>query len=127
MTPTAERLGLLIDGANYYGALRNALLKAEKFVFIVGWEVDSRIRLRGDESPNDGAPEQLRDFLEYLVQEKPDLRIHLLLWDFSVLYSLEREPVPGLNLAWTTPPQIEVCLDDVVPFGSSHHQKNCDH
>lgn len=116
-------MGLLIDGANYYGALRNALLKAEKYVFLVGWDIDSRIRLMGEEPVDDGAPEYLRAFLEHLVQQKPDLHIHLLLWDFSVLYSLEREPIPGLNLAWTTPPQIEVCLDDVVPLGSSHHQK----
>jgi len=92
-------------------------------VFLVGWDIDSRVRLIGEEPPNDGAPEHLRDFLEHLVKANPDLRIHILLWDFSVLYSLEREPVPALNLAWTTPPQIEVCLDDVVPFGSSHHQK----
>lgn len=114
---------MLIDGANYYGALRNALLKAEKSVFIVGWDVDSRIRLIGNAPPEDGAPEYLRDFLEHLIGQNAQLTIHVLLWDFSVLYSLEREPVPALNLAWSTPPQIKVCLDDVVPLGSSHHQK----
>lgn len=77
----------------------------------------------GDSPPKDGAPEHLRDLLEYLVQQKPNLRIHVLLWDFSVLYALEREPSPTLNLAWSTPPEIEVCLDDIVPLGASHHQK----
>lgn len=123
MLPEANRIGLLIDGANYYGALRKTLLKAKKSVFIVGWDIDSRIRLIGNTAPEDGAPEHLREFLEFLVDRNPELRIHVLLWDFSVLYSLEREPVPTLNLAWSTPPQIEVCLDDVVPLGSSHHQK----
>lgn len=89
----------------------------------MGWDIDSRIRLVGNNPPKDGAPENLRDFLDFLVGESPQLRIHVLLWDFSVLYSLEREPVPALNLIWSTPPQIEVCLDDVVPLGSSHHQK----
>ena len=47
----------------------------------------------------------------------------MLLWDYSVLYSLERELLPVLSLQWRTPPQIELCLDDVLPIGSSHHQK----
>lgn len=122
-TPSVDRFSLLIDGANYYGALRNALLKAEKTIFIVGWDVDSRVRLMGEEPPDDGAPEHLKELLEYLVQEKPDLRIHVLLWDFSVLYALERDPMPVLNLSWATPPRVEVCLDDIVPLGASHHQK----
>lgn len=113
----------MIDGANYYAALRSSLLKAEKSVFIVGWDIDSRIRLVGETPPDDGAPEHLRDFLEHLVHENAELRIHVLMWDFSVLYALEREPIPALNFSWSTPPRIEVCLDDVVPLGSSHHQK----
>jgi phospholipase D1/2 len=113
----------LIDGANYYAALRSSLLKAEKSVFLVGWDIDSRIRLAGESLPDDGAPEHLRDFLEHLVQENAELRIHVLMWDFSVLYALEREPLPALNFSWSTPARIEVCLDDVVPLGSSHHQK----
>ena len=113
----------MIDGANYYAALRSSLLKAEKSVFIVGWDIDSRIKLIGETSPDDGAPEHLREFLEYLVHENTELRIHVLMWDFSVLYALEREPIPALNFSWSTPSQIEVCLDDVVPLGSSHHQK----
>ncbi len=122
-TPTAERLGILVDGANYFSALRSSLLKAEKSVFIVGWDVDSRVPLTGETAPDDGAPEMLRDFLCYLVERRPDLKIYVLLWDFSILYALEREPIPALSLSWATPPQIEVCLDDIVPLGASHHQK----
>ena len=122
-TPVAERATILVDGANYYGALRSSMLKARKSIIIVGWDVDSRVPLRGNAAPNDGAPEHLRDFLCYLVDRTPDLRIYILLWDFSVLYALEREPVPALSLTWVTPPQIEICLDDIVPLGAAHHQK----
>lgn len=99
------------------------MLEAEKTIFIVGWDIDSRIRFAGEDPPDDGAPETLKDFLAYLVDRRPTLRIHLLLWDFSILYALEREPLPALNLDWTTPQGIEVCLDDIVPLGASHHQK----
>ena len=82
----APRASLLVDGANYYAALRNSMLKAERSIYIVGWDIDSRVRLAGDEPPDDGAPERLRDFLTYLARERPDLRVHVLLWDFSILY-----------------------------------------
>ena len=45
------------------------------------------------------------------------------MWGFSILYALEREPLPALNLVWSTPKNVEVCLDDIVPLGASQHQK----
>ncbi len=120
----AGRAAVLVDGAAYFGALRSALLKAQRSIFIVGWDIDSRVRLIGPSGePDEEAPLRLRDFLIHLVRRRPELQVRLLLWDYSVLYALEREPLPSLNLDWSTPRQIEVCLDDVLPLGASHHQK----
>lgn len=120
----AHRAKVLVDGAAYFGALRAALLRAERRVFILGWDIDSRVALRGEaETPNDGAPLRLREFLNYLVRRRPELIIRLLPWDYSVLFALEREPLPELNLDWMTPAQIKVCLDDALPLGGAHHQK----
>ena len=120
----AERAAVLIDGAAYFAALRKALLEARHSVFIVGWDIDSRVELIGEEAePDDEAPTRLGDLLTYLVDRRPELQIHLLLWDYSVVYALEREPLPSVNLDWATPRQIKVCLDDVLPLGASHHQK----
>ncbi len=120
----AERAAVLVDGAAYFGALRDALLKAQRSVFIAGWDIDSRVELLGEEpKPDDDAPTKLGELLTYLVDHRPELRIHLLLWDYSVVYALEREPLPAINLDWATPRQIKVCLDDVLPLGASHHQK----
>jgi phospholipase D1/2 len=120
----AGRAAVLVDGAAYYGALRRALLKAERSVFIVGWDIDSRVELRGAaDDGEDGAPRALGELLAYLVSRRPELRVYLLLWDYSMLYALEREPLPSLRLDWATPPQIKVCLDDVLPIGACHHQK----
>ncbi len=122
-TPKANRFGMMIDGANYYAALRESMLKAENAIFVVGWDIDSRIRLASEEDPDDGAPIKLRDFLCFLVEKRPSLKIYVLMWDFSILYALEREPLPALNLVWSTPKNVEVCLDDIVPLGASQHQK----
>jgi phospholipase D1/2 len=121
---TAGRAALLVDAAPYFGALRAALLKAERSIVVVGWDIDSRFRLVGEEGePRDGLPAAFAPFLSALVARRPELRIKLLLWDYSVLYSLDRELLPVLSLQWNTPAQIELCLDDGLPVGAAHHQK----
>lgn len=118
----ARRAALLIDAERYFAVLRSALLQARHSVFIVGWDIDSRVELvRSD--VDDGAPRALRSLLEYVAERRPGLGIHVLLWDFTLLYALDREPLPSVNLGWRTPAQVAVCLDDVLPLGSCHHQK----
>ncbi len=120
----AERAAVLVDGAAYFGALRQSLLRAEHTVYIVGWDIDSRTRLVGPTcKADDGFPETLAEFLSALVERRPSLTINLLLWDFSVLYALEREIFPALSLSWKTPDQIRFCLDGHLPLGCSQHQK----
>jgi phospholipase D1/2 len=120
----ARRAALLIDAATYFGALREALLKARSSVFVIGWDIDSRTRLVGESgTTSDGYPEQFIDLLTALVKERPRLKVHLLVWDYSVLYALEREPFPSVSLGWRLPRRIRYCLDDDLPPGASHHQK----
>jgi phospholipase D1/2 len=95
----ARRVALLIDAADYFGALREALLKARSSVFVIGWDLDSRTRLVGENGiATDGYPEQFIELLTALVKERHRLKVHLLVWDYSVLYALEREPFPSLRL-----------------------------
>ncbi|WP_338664348.1 VTT domain-containing protein [Pararoseomonas sp. SCSIO 73927] len=119
----APRAAVLPDGAAYFGAVRAAMLAAQATIHVVGWDIDSRTRLVGDTLPEDGLPEELGPFLAALAERRPGLSVKLLLWDYSVLYALEREPLPALHLRWNTPDAVELCLDDRTPFGASHHQK----
>jgi phosphatidylserine/phosphatidylglycerophosphate/cardiolipin synthase-like enzyme/uncharacterized membrane protein YdjX (TVP38/TMEM64 family) len=120
----AERAAVLIDAACYFGALRKSLINARSTVFIVGWDIDSRTRLV-DESgrADDGYPETFIDLLNALIDERPWLRVYLLVWDYSVLFALERELLPSISLHWRLPRQIRYCLDDDLPAGAAHHQK----
>lgn len=122
---SAGRASVLIDAAAYYGALRATLRNAQNSVLITGWDIDSRTPLVGpDGQTGDDMPVAFGAFLTELVRRKPHLSIKLLLWDYySAVYSLERELMPSVALQWTTPRQIELCLDDVLPIGASHHQK----
>jgi len=120
----ANRAAVLIDGAAFFGALRRACLRAERRIFIAGWDIDSRTRLVDETGDaDDGFSPVLSEFLSELVQCKPCLEVYLLLWDFSAIYAVEREPFPRLSLQWQTPPRVTLCMDGAVPFGSSQHQK----
>src|SRR5262245_17108657 len=120
----ADRAAVLIDGGRYFGALRETLRNARSTVFIVGWDIDSRTRLVGEDGgAHDGLPLEFVDFLSALVKRRRELTIHILAWDYSVLYALERELFPALTFGWRTPRGIKFCLDDNLPVGASHHQK----
>lgn len=114
---------MLIDGAAFFAAVRQAFLQAQHTIFIVGWDIDSRTELVGEQPPSDGFPTSFAAFLTELVARRPELQVHLLLWDYSLVYAHEREPLPRLSLNWQMPPQVTLCLDSTVPFGSSQHQK----
>jgi len=82
------RAATLIDAGAYFAALRAALRQARRNVFIIGWDLDSRTRLVGeDNEAHDGWPATLRAFLTRLVGERRDLTVYLLAWDYAVLYA----------------------------------------
>jgi phosphatidylserine/phosphatidylglycerophosphate/cardiolipin synthase-like enzyme/uncharacterized membrane protein YdjX (TVP38/TMEM64 family) len=120
----AARAAVLIDAAAFFEAVRGACLKAQRSILVVGWDIDSRTQLVGaDSHPADGFASGFADFLSELVQARPNLQVHLLLWDYSLLYAGERELLPRLSLGWRTPERVTLCIDNSVPFGSSQHQK----
>ncbi|WP_150685198.1 VTT domain-containing protein [Pandoraea iniqua] len=118
----AARMRMLVDGEAYFSALRESLQHARHTVFILGWDIDSRMQL-APEGPDDGLPAGLRDFLDALVRRNKSLRIYALSWDFAMLYALEREWLPAVKLDWQTHRRLSFRLDGRHPTGASHHQK----
>ena len=120
----AARAAVLVDGAAYFRAVREALLKAQRCVVILGWDMHSQTPLVGETGEaDDGLPRLLGEFLCELVELRPGLEVHLLSWDFAVLYTAERELFPRLRFGWSTPARVHFRLDNAVPLGSSQHQK----
>jgi phospholipase D1/2 len=118
----APRAAVLIDGADYFGAVREAIARAQRSVFILGWDIDSRIRLV-PQGANDGWPEELGDFLNEIVKARRRLRMYVLSWDFAMVFALDREWLPLYKLDWRTHRRLSFRLDDKHPVGASHHQK----
>lgn len=120
----ADRVAVLVDAADYFAALRAAMAAATQSIVVIGWDIDSRTPLVGRSGKaDDCAPAAFLEFVEALVEIRPSLDVRLLLWDYTLLYALDREPLPSLNLKWRTPPQVKVELDSCLPLGACHHQK----
>ena len=83
----AERAAFIIDGEDYFRAVRRAMRKARRCIFIVGWDLHSELQLVRN-GVDDGLPTMLGKFLDALVTERPHLHVYLLCWDFSMIYSL---------------------------------------
>ncbi|WP_028309996.1 VTT domain-containing protein [Derxia gummosa] len=118
----ARRVAFLVDGAAYFGALRAALIGARHTIQILGWDIDSRVRLRRDDA-DDGWPAPLAELLDALVRARPGLRAQVLSWDYAMLFALEREWLSPLRLGWRTHRRMQFRLDGCHPVGASHHQK----
>ena len=117
----AQRMAVLVDGAAYFEAFAAAARAARHSLLIVGWDIDSRLRLRRGDAA--GATPPLGAFLDGLAAARPELRVHILAWDFAMIYALEREALPVFKLGWQTHPNVAFRLDGEHPLGGSQHQK----
>ncbi|MGM0428477.1 MAG: VTT domain-containing protein [Thermodesulfobacteriota bacterium] len=118
----AERFSFLIDADVYFRSLISAIDQAKHTVYISGWDINSQVRLSRSENGPD--PDiTLGAYLYEKAGQTPGLEIYILCWDFSLIYTLEREFLPAWRLGSKTHERIHFHLDDDHPTGASHHQK----
>jgi hypothetical protein len=63
----ADRVSLLVDGADYFHVFRECAKLATRSLLIIGWDIDGSFRLER-ESVEDGLPVNLRDFLDSMAR-----------------------------------------------------------
>jgi len=117
----ARRVAIAIDGESYFRAVREAILSAQHTVFILGWDIHSKLRLLRD-AEDDGYPRELGALLDYVAEQRA-VDVYVLSWDFAMIYLLEREPFPLYALNWKTHSRVRFHMDDNHPLGASQHQK----
>lgn len=117
---SAPSAAILVDAQAYFLELEKALQSAERSILILGWDFDGRIRLCPD-TGDDG--ETLGQLLRSLVEARPDLHVHVLVWSVAIAHA------PGASLPlligsdWDNHPRIDVRLDTEHPIYAAHHQK----
>lgn len=122
----AGRAAFLVDAADYFRALRSSIIKAERSVALLGWDVHSKTPLvpgDPDRPAADGWPVRLGDVLLEAVRRNRRLRVSVLSWDFAVVFALDREILPLYRLPWKSHRRLRLVLDADHPPAASHHQK----
>ncbi|WP_347919250.1 phospholipase D-like domain-containing protein [Paracoccus marcusii] len=118
----AGRVAVIIDAADYFATVRDAIQKARHSVLLIGWDFDTRIAL---DRPDDDAqvPNTLGKLLDWAIETTPGLQIHVLRWNLGAINALGRGTTPLAILDWMTDDRIHFKLDAAHPAGSAHHQK----
>lgn len=119
----ADRMAVIIDGAAYFRALKEAILGARHSVMMVGWDFHTGIELEREGDIKSDVPNTLGDFLSYVVKRNPSLHVHVLRWDLAFLKMPMRGTTPLILLDWLTSRRIHFKLDGNHPSGACHHQK----
>lgn len=123
----ADKFALIVDGCDYFKALRLVVLGARQQLMLIGWDFDLEIEMLPGESDADGLapdgfPNRLGPFLEEVIAQRPALHVYLLKWNGSLLVAPGRL-APTAALAAFGSDRIHLGLDGHHPFGACHHQK----
>ncbi|CAN5227136.1 VTT domain-containing protein [soil metagenome] len=118
----ARRAAVLLGADACFQAMRAALARAERSIYIVGWDVDSALAIPRS-GPDDDLPQTLGDFLDGLTARRPSLEIFILIWDFASLYADANEWLPLFQANWKTHGRLHFHMDARHPPGATQHQK----
>ncbi|MEM8727021.1 MAG: phospholipase D-like domain-containing protein, partial [Pseudomonadota bacterium] len=118
----ASEAALLVDGEDYFRAVRAAMMKAKKRIVLLSWDLDVRVEMHDTQHPVEG-PLALGPFIDWLVKRNPDLHVYILRWDVGALKALGRGLTAFTLIRWTFHPRIHLKLDAHHPPSGSVHRK----
>jgi phospholipase D1/2 len=118
----AREAALIVDAEEYYAHAFEAMLKAKSQIFLIGWDVDTRVHLL-EAKRAQGAPTQLGALFSWLAKHRPGLEITILAWDEGLLSLPARGGTIFRLMRWWRDPQIRIKWDHSHPLDGSHHQK----
>lgn len=118
----ATRVKVLVDAEEYFAAFAAAVERARSSVLIVGWDFNGATELWHGARDTE-LPSRLEAFLRAALARRRSLHVHVLDWDFPMLYALDRELMPAYHFAWRMPRRFHFRLDPCHPVGGAHHQK----
>ncbi len=111
---------MLIDAEAYFRAFAQAALRARRCIVIAAWDFHSATRLHLEDH---SIPDRLGDFLNFLVRRRRTLKVHVLTWDYPLVFAKGRESPPVYNLGWHPHKRVHFRYDDRCPVGAALHQK----
>jgi phosphatidylserine/phosphatidylglycerophosphate/cardiolipin synthase-like enzyme len=124
----ASKAHVVVDAADYFDLMQDAMLAARQQILMIGWDFDTRIRLgegrRWWNLPRKGRyPARLGSFVVWLVKRRKALQVRVLKWNFGALKFVLRGTMIIDLYRWWREPDIDFKFDSAHPLGCSHHQK----
>jgi len=115
---------VLVDADIYYSTFCRAALRARRYIYITGWQFDTKARLlrQSPDIPIEH-PLELLQFLNHLCEHAPELEIYITAWDYSLVYALEREWMQKLKFSFQAHPRVHFEFINHPQGGGCHHQK----
>lgn len=115
-----RRASVVVDAADYYHLVREAMIAARHRILIIGWDFDTRIALEPGRGRSGGT---LGRFFLSLARERPARRIAILKWSFGAKKQFLRPRAAWMLWKWQRTKAIDFRFDSAHPPGCSHHQK----
>jgi len=119
----ARRASFLVDGQDYFSAVRLALANAQRSVLLLGWSFDPRTRLQPDGIERGHDADGIGEVLLELAKARPGIDIRVLIWKSALPIAASQEFFPHRARAWFADTPVHFRLDDATPLAGCHHQK----
>ncbi len=118
----ADRMAVIVDADAYFRYVKDAILRAQHSVLLIGWDFDTDIRLDRD-NPEPDVPNTLGNLLNFVVRRNRNLHVYLLRWDLAFLKAPFRGTTPLFLINWIVSRNLHLHLDSHHPAEGCHHQK----
>lgn len=125
-TARADALAFLIDGAEYFAAVKAAMLQARSSIWILAWVFDPLTRLEPDRVERSGDPstaDRLGLLLRRMAALHPGLDVRILAWDMPFPINASQALAPQRAVAEFLGSRVKFRLDNSLPNSACHHQK----
>ena len=125
-TSRADALAFLIDGAEYFAAVKAAILNARRSIWILAWVFDPLTRLEPDRIERSGDPttaDRLGLLLRRIAALHPGLDVRILAWDMPFPLNASQAFAPQRAAAEFMGSRVKFRLDNSLPNSACHHQK----
>ncbi|MFC3174725.1 phospholipase D-like domain-containing protein [Novosphingobium bradum] len=124
----ATRAHVVVDAADYFLLMQDAMLKARQRIMLIGWDFDTRVRLGPgrrwwNRPTRKRHPARLGPFVVWLANRNRALQVRVLKWNFGALKFIFRGTMVFDLIRWFRHPAIDFKFDSAHPLGCSHHQK----
>ena len=118
----ADSLRILVDGADYFRALKRAMLDAREAILMVGWDFDTRIEFEPEGATMEG-PNALGPFMKWMAENREGVDLFMLKWGLGTLQALKRGMVPMALRPIRAAGNFHFKFDSEHPAGAAHHSK----